>query len=50
MQEIAPILTTYRDVGCRVGALVVSVGIFTLVVRVGRAVERMADNDRNDSA
>ena len=49
MAEIATIFTSIGTLAVAVGALIVSVGVFTLVVRVGRAVERMVDNDRNDS-
>ena len=48
MGDIAVTLTAVGGLAVAAGGLIVSVGVFYLVVRVGRAIERMADVDRNN--
>ncbi len=44
MAEVATILTSISSLVVAVGALTVSVGVFYLVVRLGRAIEKINDN------
>ena len=47
MGEIAVTLSAIGGLAVAAGGLIVSVGVFYLVVRVARAIERMTDLDRN---
>ena len=43
MPDYLPIITAVANLLVAVGALIVFIGIFVLLVRVGRAVEMFAD-------
>ncbi len=47
MSEIATTLSAVGGLAVAAGGLIVSVGVFYLVIRVGRAIERITDTDRN---
>ena len=48
MPDMATIITSVSTLVVAVGALVVSVGVFYLVVRLGRAIELMSSDRKDD--
>ena len=47
MPDMATLVTSISSLVVSVGVLVVSVGIFYLVVRLGRALEKLAGDERS---